>query len=60
MDQNSTMLILIDTESKVYKRFSGRTCVLKVQLEEHISPYWVEMLRTRPEEVVPPEEPQLA
>lgn len=54
------MFVLIDTKTKMYKRYSGRTCVLKVQMAEHIDEYWVEKLRTNPEEVLPPEEPQLA
>lgn len=56
----NSMFILIDTKTKMYKRYSGRTCVLKVQMAEHIDEYWVEKLRTNPEEVLPPEEPQLA
>lgn len=54
------MFVLIDIKSHIYTRYSGRTAVLKVKLEEHISPEWVEVLRVRPEEVLPPEEPQLA
>lgn len=54
------MLVLIDIASKTYKRMSGRTCVLKVQLQEHMNPYWTEIFRTRPEELLPTEEPESA
>lgn len=60
MTSSNPMLILIDTASKMYKRYSGRTCVLKVQAVEHLTAEWVEALRTNPESVIPPEEPQLA
>lgn len=58
--ERNNMLILIDPHTKVYKRYSGRTCVLRIKVEENLDAHWVELLRIRPEEILPPEEPELA
>lgn len=56
----NNMFVLIDTKNLTYVRYSGRTRLQKVNAEEPLDAYWVEVLRLRPEEIIPPEEPQLA
>lgn len=54
------MLVVIDAKSLIYKRYSGKTCTLKVKAEEPLLKYEVELLRVNPGAILPPEEPELA
>jgi hypothetical protein len=60
MTKGSTVLVLIDTKTLLCKRFSGRTCVLKVQATEPLFAYEVEQIRARPETIGGDPEPELA
>lgn len=50
------VLVLIDTKSWLCKRFSNRTCVLKVQCDGPIKAYEIEQIRMRPETISTPPE----
>ena len=54
MPKKSTILVLIDCKTLICKRFSGKTCVLKVQATDPIHAYEVEMIRARPEQLLAP------
>jgi hypothetical protein len=54
------MLIVIDAKALIYKRYIGRTPGVKVKAEQPLLPYEIEMLRTRPDLILPSEPPQLA
>ena len=56
----SVPLVLINVVAKTYMRYIGKTRHDIIKTEELLSPYWVEEFRVRPENVIPPEEPQLA
>lgn len=56
----STVLVLIDTKTLLCKRYSGKTCVLKVQATSPLMAYEVEQIRVRPDSIYNPEEPILA
>lgn len=46
-------LVLI--EGLTYKTYVGRKCIFKFLASEPINDYWVEVLRTRPQDFVTPE-----
>jgi len=54
------MLVVIGAEAKSYKRYSGKTCVLKTVAIECLTPAEVELFRTNPNALTEPTEPQLA
>ena len=58
MTKERTVFVLIDTKTLLCKRFSGKTCVLKVQATAPLLAYEVEMIRSRPEQIgeAPPED----
>ncbi len=60
MKEEKTVLVLIDTQSLMCKRYSGRTMVLKVQATSPLLPYEVEMIRSHPENIPSPPEDSAA
>lgn len=51
------ILVVIDAKNLIYQRFVGKTRGVKVKAEAPLLPYEVEMLRTQPDTILPPEEP---
>jgi hypothetical protein len=47
------VLIVIDAQELIYKRFIGKTRVLKVKAEAPLLPFEVELLRVQPETLLP-------
>ena len=59
----NTVLVLIDTKTLFCKRYVGKTCVLKVRIEEggQLYAHEVEQIRMRPETIgVDDPEPETA
>jgi hypothetical protein len=60
MPKEKTVLVVIDAKELMYKRYSGKTCVLKVKAEAPMSASDVELLRVRPHDLLGAPEPESA
>lgn len=60
MSKEKTVLVVIDAKDLMYKRYSGRTCVLKIKAEAPLSAQDIELLRVRPHDLLGSPEPETA
>lgn len=56
----NSFFVLIDTKTNTYSRYSGRTMLNQIRTEVPLGAFWIEVLRARPQDILPQEEPVLA